>query len=65
MLERNLPGAIEDLPRGYFSTSVDLITARPVHHRRGLLARAVGASMALPIFVEPVVIEACCCSTAA
>ena len=57
MLERNLPGAIEDLPRGFFSTSVDLITARPVHHRRGLLSRAVGASMALPMFVEPVVID--------
>ena len=55
MLERNLPGAIEDLPRGFFATSVDLITARPVHHRRGPLAIAVGASMALPIFVEPVV----------
>jgi predicted acylesterase/phospholipase RssA len=57
MLERNLPGSIEDLPRGFFSTSVDIIGARPVHHRRGQLALAVGASMALPMFVEPVVIE--------
>ena len=57
MLERNLPGAIEDLPRSFFATSVDLITARPVHLRRGPLAPAVGASMALPIFVEPVVHE--------
>lgn len=57
MLERNLPGAIEDLPRGFFSTSVDIIGARPVHHRRGQLALAVGASMALPMFVEPVVLE--------
>jgi NTE family protein len=57
MLERNLPGSIEDLPRGYFSTSVDIIGARPVHHRRGELALAVGASMALPMFVEPVVLE--------
>jgi NTE family protein len=57
MLARNLPGAIEDLPRGYFSTSVDIIGARPVHHRRGQLAVAVGASMALPMFVEPVVLE--------
>ena len=31
LLERNFPGAIEDLPRSFFSTSVDLITARPVH----------------------------------
>jgi len=57
MLERNLPGVIEDLPRSYFSTATDLITARPVHLRRGSLAYAVGASMALPMFVEPVVIE--------
>jgi NTE family protein len=57
MLERNLPGAIEDLPRAFFSTSVDLITARPVHLRRGNLAVAVGSSMALPMFVEPVVHE--------
>jgi NTE family protein len=57
MLERNLPGAIEDLPRAYFSTSVDIIGARPVHHRSGRLAVAVGASMALPMFVEPVVVE--------
>jgi len=57
MLERNLPGSIEDLPRGFFCASVDLISARPVHHRRGTLATAVGASMALPMFVEPVVID--------
>lgn len=57
MLERNFPGSIEDLPRGFFSTSVDLISARPVHHRRGRLALAIGASMALPIFVEPVVLD--------
>ncbi len=57
MLERNFPGAIEDLPRSFFSTSVDLITARPVHLRRGPLAVAVGSSMALPMFVEPVVHE--------
>ena len=57
MLERNLPGAIEDLPLSFFSTSVDLITARPVHLRRGPLAVAVGSSMALPMFVEPVVHE--------
>lgn len=55
MLERNLPGSIEDLPRSFFATSVDLITARPIHLRRGPLALAVGSSMALPIFMEPVV----------
>jgi predicted acylesterase/phospholipase RssA len=57
MLERNLPGRIEDLPRSFFCAGVDLITARPVHLRRGPLALAVGASMALPMFVEPVVLE--------
>jgi predicted acylesterase/phospholipase RssA/CRP-like cAMP-binding protein len=57
MLARNLPGSIEDLPRSYFCTTVDLISARPVHHRRGRLSRAVGASMALPMFVEPVVFD--------
>ena len=39
MLERNIPGAIEDLPRSFFSTSVDLITARTVH---------IGAVRSLP-----------------
>jgi EmrB/QacA subfamily drug resistance transporter len=57
MLERNLPGSIEDLTRGFFCATVDLITARPIHHRRGLLAPSVGASMALPIFVAPVVLD--------
>ena len=55
MLERNLPGAIEDLPRGYFCVSVDLIAAQTFRHRRGVLAEAVGASMSLPIFAPPVV----------
>ena len=57
MLERNLPGAIEDLPRGFFCVSVDLIAAEVVQHRRGPLALQVGASMALPIFAPPVVHE--------
>lgn len=55
MLERQLPGAIEDLTRPFFATSVDLISARPIHLRRGPLAHAVGASMSLPLFMEPVV----------
>jgi NTE family protein len=55
MLERNLPGAIEDLARGYFCVSVDVIAAETFRHRRGLLADAVGASMSLPIFAPPVV----------
>jgi predicted acylesterase/phospholipase RssA len=54
MLERNLPGAIEDLPRSYFCVSVDIIAAETVVHRRGPLAESVGASMSLPIFAPPV-----------
>ncbi|MEY2516073.1 MAG: hypothetical protein QOJ89_3431, partial [bacterium] len=57
MLERNLPGAIEDLPRGFFCVSVDIIAAEVVQHRRGPLALQVGASMALPVFAPPVVHE--------
>ena len=57
MLERNLPGAIEDLPRGFFCVSVDIIAAEVVQHRHGPLALQVGASMALPIFAPPVVHE--------
>ena len=54
MLERNLPGAIEDLHRAFFCVSVDLVTNQIVYHRRGPLAQAVGASMAVPVFVPPV-----------
>ena len=57
MLERNLPGAIEDLPRGFFCVSVDILAAEVVQHRRGPLAASVGASMSLPIFAPPIVHE--------
>jgi predicted acylesterase/phospholipase RssA len=54
MLERNLPGLIEDLPRSYYCVSADLISADLVLHRRGELAIAVAASMCLPGVVPPV-----------
>ena len=54
MLERVLPGTIEDLQLGFFCVTADLISARPVYHRRGSLAEAVGASMALPAIAAPV-----------
>lgn len=57
MLERTLPGRIEDLSLGFSCVSTDLISARPIRHRLGPLAEAVGASMALPIFVPPVVMQ--------
>jgi EmrB/QacA subfamily drug resistance transporter len=53
MMERVFPGCIEDLPLGYFCVTVDLIAAKPVYHRRGRLAEAVGASMILPGFAPP------------
>lgn len=53
MLERVFPGCIEDLPLGYFCVTVDLIAAKPVYHRHGPLAEAVGASMILPSFAPP------------
>jgi EmrB/QacA subfamily drug resistance transporter len=57
MLGRVLPGRIEDLPLGFFCVTVDLISARPVYHRLGRLAEAVGASMILPGVAPPLVSE--------
>lgn len=54
MLERNLPGLIEDLERDFFCVSGDLVSGDLVVHRRGELYEAVGASMSLPGLVEPV-----------
>jgi NTE family protein len=54
MLERCMPGLIEDLPLSYFCVSTDIIAAELVVHRRGTLALAVGASMALPGALPPV-----------
>ena len=55
MLERNLPGLIENLPRSYYCISVDLIANALVVQRRGSLAGAVAASMALPGVLPPVI----------
>ena len=57
ILERVFPGAIEDLELGYFCVTADLISARPIYHRRGPLAAAVGASMILPGVAPPLVSE--------
>jgi NTE family protein len=54
MLERNLPGLIEDLPLSYFCVTVDIISARLVVHRRGDLVTAVGATLCLPGLAPPV-----------
>jgi predicted acylesterase/phospholipase RssA len=57
MLERVLPGRIEDLKLGFWCVTVDLISARPFYHRYGPLAPMVGASMNLPGVVAPFVSE--------
>ncbi len=54
MLERNLDGLIEDLPRSYFCVTTDIISAQLVVHRRGELVPAVGASMSIPGVSPPV-----------
>ena len=52
-LERNFPGAVEELPLDFFTISADLVTREQVIHRGGPLFEAVGASMALPGLVAP------------
>ena len=55
MLERTCGASrIEELAYNYFCISADLASATPVVHRRGPLARAVGASMSLPGLAPPV-----------
>jgi predicted acylesterase/phospholipase RssA len=54
MLERQLPGLIEELPKPFYCVSTDLISAQLVVHRRGELVPAVGASMCLPGVAPPV-----------
>ena len=57
MLERNLPGEIEELELDFFCVTGDLPTADLVVLRRGSLYRSVGASMSLPGLVAPQLIE--------
>ncbi|MGA2469101.1 MAG: patatin-like phospholipase family protein [Solirubrobacteraceae bacterium] len=45
---------IEDLDRDYFCVSSDLMRSEAVVHRSGPLVEAVGASVALPGYVPPV-----------
>jgi predicted acylesterase/phospholipase RssA len=54
MLERNVPGLIEDLPLNFWCVSTDMIAAQLVVHRRGHLPTAVGASMCVPGIGAPV-----------
>ena len=57
LLERNLPGTIEELPREFFCVSGDLVSGGIVVHRRGGLAQAVLASMSLPGLISPAVVD--------
>ena len=54
LLQRNLPGRIEELGRDFFCVSGDLLTGGLVIHRRGPLADAVSASLCLPGLAAPV-----------
>ena len=45
---------VEELGRPFFCVSADLVTGQVVHHDRGRLWRAVGASMSLPGLCPPV-----------
>jgi NTE family protein len=45
---------IEQLPKGFFSVSADLVTGQEVVHRRGSLWRAVRASISIPGLMPPV-----------
>jgi EmrB/QacA subfamily drug resistance transporter len=54
MLDRVFGEArIEELPRSFYSASVDLHRSRLVIDRDGPLARAVGASITLPLIAPP------------
>ncbi len=48
MVTRNLPGLIEELEHDFFCVAGDLVSGELVVQRRGSLADAVCASMALP-----------------
>jgi NTE family protein len=45
---------IEDLPKGFFSVSADLITGDQIVHTRGSLWQAVRASISIPGLMPPV-----------
>ena len=55
MLERTLPGSIESLRLPYYCTAVDAVANELVVYRRGELAPAVIASMAVPGVLPPLV----------
>ncbi len=57
LLERNLPGTIEELPREFFCVSGDLVNGGLVVHRQGSLSQAVLASMSIPGLIAPTIVD--------
>jgi NTE family protein len=55
MMERTLPGVLEDLPLPYYCTAVDIVSNELVVQRSGDLPSAVAASMAVPGVLPPVI----------
>jgi NTE family protein len=55
MLDRTLIGRIEDLPRSFYCTATDVIANELLVDRRGEIAAAVAASMAVPGVLPPVI----------
>jgi EmrB/QacA subfamily drug resistance transporter len=53
MIDRTFPGNIEALPLDFFCVTCDLVAGDMVVHRRGSLAKAVGASISIPGLVPP------------
>ena len=53
LLQRNLPGTIEEMPLDFYCVAVDLLTGQRIVHRRGPAWELVGSSMNLPGFAPP------------
>ncbi|HUB35249.1 MAG TPA: DHA2 family efflux MFS transporter permease subunit [Solirubrobacteraceae bacterium] len=55
MMERTLPGVVEDLRLPFYCTAVDIVSNELVVQRSGDLPSAVAASMAVPGVLPPVI----------
>ena len=53
IIERNLPGQIEEMPLDYFCVTADLLSGEQVVHRRGTLYTAVGTACRFPGWCRP------------
>jgi NTE family protein len=57
LLQRHLPGLIEETPRDFYCVSVDLLSGRRSVHRRGTLWDHVGGSLNLPGIAPPLELD--------